>query len=117
MTEESVSHYGAKLDFSTAMSYGDYLHLEDILAAQHPLSPDHNEMLFIVIHQVSELWIKLALHELSGARENVKADTLSPACKMTSRASRVFEQLIQAWDVLSTMTPSEYSLVRPFLGN
>jgi len=117
MTEESVSHYGAKLDFSTAMSYGDYLHLEEVLAAQHPLSPDHNEMLFIVIHQVSELWIKLALHELSGARENVKADTLSPACKMTSRASRVFEQLIQAWDVLSTMTPSEYSLVRPFLGN
>ena len=117
MTEESVSHYGAKLDFSSAMSYGDYLHLEDILAAQHPLSPDHNEMLFIVIHQVSELWIKLALHELSGARENVKADTLSPACKMTSRASRVFEQLIQAWDVLSTMTPSEYNLVRPYLGN
>jgi tryptophan 2,3-dioxygenase len=117
MTEESVSHYGAKLDFSTAMSYGDYLHLGDILAAQHPLSPDHNEMLFIVIHQVSELWIKLALHELSGARENVKADTLSPACKMTSRASRVFEQLIQAWDVLATMTPSEYNLVRPYLGN
>lgn len=117
MTENSNTHYGARLDFSTAMSYGDYLHLDEILAAQHPLSPDHNEMLFIVIHQVSELWIKLALHELEQARENVKADTLAPAFKMTSRASRVFEQLIQAWDVLSTMTPSEYSLVRPYLGN
>ncbi len=117
MTQESTSHYGAKLDFSTAMSYGDYLHLDEILTAQHPLSTNHNEMLFIVIHHVSELWLKLALHELSAARENVKADTLAPAFKMTSRASRVFEQLIQAWDVLSTMTPSEYSLFRPYLGN
>ncbi|HKZ69799.1 MAG TPA: tryptophan 2,3-dioxygenase [Anaerolineales bacterium] len=110
-------HYGAKLDFSTAMSYGDYLHLDEILAAQHPLSSNHNEMLFIVIHHVSELWMKLALHELSAARAHVKQDNLPPAFKMTARASRVFEQLIQAWDVLSTMTPSEYTLFRPFLGN
>jgi tryptophan 2,3-dioxygenase len=114
---ESDAHFGAKLDFSTAMSYGDYLHLEEILSAQHPLSPNHNEMLFIVIHHVSELWLKLALHELNAARENVKLDTLAPAFKMTSRASRVFEQLIRAWDVLATMTPSEYSLFRPYLGN
>lgn len=111
------SHYGAKLDFSTAMSYGDYLHLDEILAAQHPLSPNHNEMLFIVIHQVNELWMKLVLHELNAARENLKADNLAPAFKMTARASRIFEQLIQAWDVLATMTPSEYSLFRPYLGN
>ena len=111
------SHYGAKLDFSKAMSYGDYLHLDEILAAQHPLSPNHNEMLFIVIHQVNELWMKLVLHELNAARENLKADNLAPAFKMTARASRIFEQLIQAWDVLATMTPSEYSLFRPYLGN
>jgi tryptophan 2,3-dioxygenase len=110
-------HYGAKLDFSSAMSYGDYLHLDEILAAQHPLSTNHNEMLFIVIHHVSELWLKLALHELSAARENVKADNLPPAFKMTARASRVMEQLISGWDVLSTLTPSEYSLFRPLLGN
>ena len=114
MTQE---HYGAKLDFSTAMSYGDYLHLDEILAAQHPLSSNHNEMLFIVIHHVNELWMKLVLHELSAARENVKQDNLPPAFKMTARASRVFEQLIHAWDVLATLTPSEYALFRPYLGN
>jgi len=115
MTQDS--HYGAKLDFSKAMSYGDYLHLDEILAAQQPLSPNHNEMLFIVIHHVSELWMKLALHELNAARECIKSNDLSPAFKMTARASRVFEQLIHAWDVLATMTPSEYSLFRPYLGN
>jgi tryptophan 2,3-dioxygenase len=116
-SEPQNAHYGAKLDFSKAMSYGDYLHLDEILTAQHPLSPNHNEMLFIVIHHVSELWMKLALHELGAARENIKADNLAPAFKMTARASRVFDQLINAWDVLSTMTPSEYSLFRPYLGN
>ncbi|MBM4422348.1 MAG: tryptophan 2,3-dioxygenase [Chloroflexi bacterium] len=109
--------YGAKLDFSKAMSYGDYLHLDEILSAQHPLSPDPNELLFIVIHHVSELWLKLALHELAQAREHVKQDRLAPAFKMTARASRVMEQLISGWNVLSTLTPSEYSLIRPFLGN
>jgi tryptophan 2,3-dioxygenase len=118
MTQESTdAHYGAKLDFSAAMSYGDYLHLEEILASQHPLSPNHNEMLFIVIHHVSELWLKLTLHELNAARDNIKADRLAPAFKMTSRATRIFEQLIRVWDVLSTLTPSEYSLFRPYLGD
>lgn len=118
MTQEPTdAHNGAKLDFSAAMSYGDYLHLEEVLASQHPLSPNHNEMLFIVIHHVSELWLKLTLHELNAARDNIKGDTLAPAFKMTSRASRIFEQLIHVWDVLSTMTPSEYSLFRPYLGN
>lgn len=110
-------HSGAKLDFSKAMSYGDYLHLDEILSAQHPLSPDHNEMLFIIIHHASELWMKLALHELLAAREHVRRDHLPPAFKMTARVSRVFEQLINGWDVLATLTPSEYSLFRPYLGN
>jgi tryptophan 2,3-dioxygenase len=110
-------HYGAKLDFRSSMSYGDYLHLDDLLASQSPLSDNHNEMLFIVIHQVSELWIKLVLHELSAARDAVKSDTLPTSFKTTARASRVFEQLISGWDVLSTLTPSEYSLFRPLLGN
>lgn len=110
-------HYGAKLDFRQAMSYGDYLHLDEVLAAQHPLSPHHNEMLFIVIHQVSELWLKLVLHELHAAREQVRQDQLPAAFKMTARTSRVFEQLVQAWDVLTTLTPSEYSQFRPYLGN
>jgi tryptophan 2,3-dioxygenase len=110
-------HYGAKLDFRQVMSYGDYLHLDELLAAQHPLSPDHNEMLFVVIHHVSELWLKLILHELSAAREAVKAGNLPPVFKMTSRASRVLEQLVNTWDVLSTLTPSEYAAFRPYLGN
>ncbi len=119
MSQEQPTHsdYGAKLDFSKDMSYGDYLALDTILSAQHPLSPNHNEMLFIVIHQVNELWLKLALHELGAAREQVKADTLSPAFKMTARASKILEQLVNAWGVLATMTPSEYSLFRPYLGN
>jgi tryptophan 2,3-dioxygenase len=98
--------HGARLDFSQAMSYGDYLHLDALLAAQHPLSSNHNEMLFLIIHHVSELWMKLTLHELRAARENVRQDNLPPAFKMTARASRVVEQLIQAWAVLSTLTPS-----------
>ena len=117
MVQKSTDNYGARLDFSSAMSYGDYLHLDEILTAQHPLSDNHNEMLFIVIHHVSELWLKLALHELNQARENIKNDNLPPAFKMTARASRVMEQLISGWDVLSTLTPSEYSLFRPLLGN
>jgi tryptophan 2,3-dioxygenase len=86
-----------------------------VLNAQHPLSADHNEMLFIIQHQTSELWIKLMLHELNAARERLKADNLSSAFKMMARVSRIMEQLVQAWDVLSTLTPSEYSSFRPFL--
>ncbi|SCK30786.1 tryptophan 2,3-dioxygenase [Vogesella sp. LIG4] len=106
----------AQMDFSKLMSYGDYLGLDQILNAQHPLSPDHNEMLFIVQHQTSELWMKLMLHELRAAREQVKQDHLSPAFKMLARVSRIMEQLVQAWNVLSTMTPPEYSAMRPYLG-
>jgi tryptophan 2,3-dioxygenase len=105
------------LDFSRDMSYGDYLRLDDVLSAQHPLSPDHNELLFIVQHQTSELWMKLMLHELRAAIANVAADDLPPAFKMLSRVSRIMEQLVHAWDVLATMTPPEYTAIRPYLGH
>ncbi|MDR5749685.1 MULTISPECIES: tryptophan 2,3-dioxygenase [unclassified Caballeronia] len=108
--------HDAQLDFSDSMSYGDYLSLDAILSAQHPLSPDHNEMLFIVQHQTSELWMKLALYELRAALASVHRDELPPAFKMLARVSRIFEQLVQAWNVLSTMTPSEYTAMRPYLG-
>ena len=111
------SAYGARLDMSTSMSYADYLHLDDVLSAQHPLSPDHNELLFIVIHHVTELWLKLALHELMAARERVRQDDLQPAFKMTARVSRTLEQMIAGWTVLATLTPSEYSIIRPHLGH
>jgi tryptophan 2,3-dioxygenase len=108
--------HGARLDFSKSMSYGDYLSLDRILSAQHPLSPDHNEMLFIVQHQTSELWMKLALYELHAALDCVKRDALPPAFKMLARISRILEQLVQAWSVLATLTPSEYTAMRPYLG-
>jgi tryptophan 2,3-dioxygenase len=106
----------AQLDFTKSMSYGDYLSLDSILSAQHPRSPDHNEMLFIVQHQTSELWMKLALHELSAARDAVRRDDSQPAFKMLARVSRIMDQLVQSWSVLSTMTPSEYTAMRPYLG-
>ena len=109
--------HNAQLDFSKSMSYGDYLSLGSILSAQHPLSPDHNEMLFIIQHQTSELWMKLALYELRAALEAVHRDELPPAFKMLARVSRIMEQLVQAWSVLSTMTPSEYTAMRPYLGS
>ncbi|RDK12060.1 tryptophan 2,3-dioxygenase [Cupriavidus lacunae] len=108
--------HGAQMDFAKDMSYGDYLGLDQILSAQHPLSPDHNEMLFIVQHQTTELWMKLMLHELRAARESVKTDSLPPAFKMLTRVSRIMDQLVQAWNVLATMTPPEYSAMRPYLG-
>nr|WP_315594859.1 tryptophan 2,3-dioxygenase [uncultured Cupriavidus sp.] len=110
------SWHGAQMDFARDMSYGDYLGLDQILSAQHPLSPDHNEMLFIVQHQTTELWMKLMLHELRAAREGVKTDQLRPAFKMLARVSRIMDQLVQAWNVLATMTPPEYSAMRPYLG-
>jgi tryptophan 2,3-dioxygenase len=107
---------GAHMDFSRAMSYGDYLELERLLDCQHPKSGDHNELLFIIQHQATELWLKLVLHELDAARAQIAADDLQPAFKMLARVSRIFAQLVQAWDVLSTLTPSEYSAFRPSLG-
>ncbi len=108
---------GAKMDFAKDMSYSDYLGLDAILAAQNPLSEAHDEMLFIVQHQTSELWMRLAIHELQAARKVMLAGDLQPAFKMLSRVARIFEQLNSAWDVLRTMTPSEYTAFRPSLGN
>jgi len=116
-SEKIVADEGAKLDFSGEMSYADYLHLDEVLNAQHPRSPEHNEMLFIVQHQTTELWMKLLLHELSAAVRAVAADELGSAFKMLARVSRILEQLVHAWDVLATMTPPEYSAVRPYLAS
>ena len=111
----TLRHDGARLDFASAMSYGDYLHLDEVLGAQHPLSPAHDEMLFIVQHQTSELWMKLMLHELRAAIAAVAGDRLGVAFKMLARVSRIMAQLVHAWDVLATMTPPEYSAIRPYL--
>ncbi len=108
--------HGAKMDFANDMSYGDYLGLDKILSAQHPLSPEHNEMLFIVQHQTSELWLKLMLHEMQAVRINMRSGELSPAFKMLARVARIMDQLVHAWDVLATMTPPEYTAIRPYLG-
>jgi tryptophan 2,3-dioxygenase len=112
----STQWHGAQMDFSKDMSYGDYLGLNQILHAQHPLSPNHNEMLFIIQHQTSELWMKLMLHELRAVRQHMRADDLPPAFKMLARVARIMDQLVHAWDVLATMTPPEYSAIRPYLG-
>ena len=107
---------GAETDFAQRMSYGDYLALDAILGAQHPLSEAHDEMLFIIQHQTTELWMRLAIHELSAARRAIAKDEVQPAMKMLARMSRIFEQLNGAWDVLRTMTPSEYTRFRSRLG-
>jgi tryptophan 2,3-dioxygenase len=116
-TENIVREEKAQLDFSQDMSYGDYLQLDSILEAQKPLSPAHDEMLFIVQHQTSELWMKLMLHELTAAVGNVANDELPSAFKKLARVSKIMEQLVHAWDVLGTMTPPEYSAIRPYLSN
>ncbi len=98
------------------VTYSSYLDLDRILSAQHTTSDAHDEFLFIIVHQASELWLKLCLHELEAARELVIADDLDPAFKMLARVARAQEQLIASWNVLSTMTPHDYSLIRPHLG-
>lgn len=107
---------GAQMSFADDMSYGDYLQIDKIVTAQRPLSQAHDEMLFIVQHQTSELWMRLALHELSAARELLKGDDFRPAFKMLTRVARIFDQLNSAWDVLRTMTPSDYTTFRDALG-
>jgi tryptophan 2,3-dioxygenase len=104
------------MNFGGRMSYGDYLRLDAILTAQAPQSAAHDELLFIVQHQTSELWMKLMLHELDAARAAIAADRLQPAFKMLARVARIMEQLNAAWDVLRTMTPSDYTAFRDSLG-
>ncbi len=103
-------------DLGESKSYGQYLGLDKILSAQQPVSYEHDEMLFIIIHQTSELWMKLCLHELNGALDHIRRDDLGPSFKMLARVSRIQAQLTQSWDVLATMTPAEYSAFRNQLG-
>ncbi|NBN64600.1 tryptophan 2,3-dioxygenase [Microvirga tunisiensis] len=107
---------GAQMRFDGRMSYGDYLGLDKILSAQKPLSTADDELLFIIQHQTSELWMKLALHELATAKALIAADDVQPAFKLLARVARIFEQLNSAWDVLRTMTPSDYTTFRNALG-
>ncbi|WP_407716659.1 tryptophan 2,3-dioxygenase [Mangrovibrevibacter kandeliae] len=107
---------GAHLSMAGEMAYGDYLALDQVLSAQHPISDHHDEPLFIIQHQTTELWLKLILHELKGARGAIAADRIDQAEKMMSRVARIFVQLIQAWDVLSTLTPADYMQFRHLLG-
>src|SRR5258706_5252855 len=103
-------------DLGGSLSYADYLGLDTLLAAQRPLTAEHDEMLFIVVHQVSELWMRLMRHELDGVAECVRRDNLDPSFKMLGRISRVQQQLLAVWDVLATMTPFDYSAFRNALG-
>lgn len=107
---------GAKMSFDDAMSYGDYLRLDIVLNQQHPLSDAHDELLFIIQHQTSELWMKQAIHELGAARIALRQEKMQPMFKMLARVSRIFEQLNSAWDVLRTMTPADYTRFRETLG-
>ena len=108
---------GIETDLGARMSYGDYLRLDQLLAAQVPLSdpPQHDELLFIVQHQTSELWLKLMVHELRSARSLLREDELAPALKRMARVKHIQRVLTDQWSVLATMTPSEYALIRPFL--
>lgn len=108
---------GIHTDFSGELTYGDYLQLDNLLDSQRLLSGHHDEMLFIIIHQTSELWMKLILHELNAAVRSIRMQELEPAFKMLTRVSRIQEQLIQSWSVLSTLTPSEYMEFRDRLGH
>ncbi len=115
-TSYDPSKEGAQMSFKDRMSYGDYLSLDKILDAQAPLSQAHDELLFIIQHQASELWMKLAIHEIRSAITCIRNDQPQPAFKMLTRVARIFEQLNNAWDVLRTMTPSEYTEFRNSLG-
>ncbi|GIT78923.1 tryptophan 2,3-dioxygenase [Leifsonia sp. LS1] len=106
-------------DFRERMSYGSYLDLATLLSAQHPVSrPEHHdELLFIVQHQTTELWLKLVLHELESARDLLRADELPQALKRIARVKHIQKTLTEQWSVLATLTPTEYAQFRGFLGN
>jgi tryptophan 2,3-dioxygenase len=116
MTTYDPAKDGAHMSFEKQMSYGDHLYLDRLLSSQHLLSQAHDEMLFIIQHQTSELWMKLALHELDAARLAIAGDRMREAFKILARVSRIFEQLNSAWDVLRTMTPSDFKSFRASLG-
>jgi tryptophan 2,3-dioxygenase len=103
-------------ELAAETSYGGYLQLAALLSAQQPRSSHHDEMLFIIQHQTSELWMKLMIHELSAAIGHVKADSLDPCFKILARVKQIQRQLFEQWAVLETLTPSEYALFRNVLG-
>jgi tryptophan 2,3-dioxygenase len=115
-TRVDLSDENIHWELGSSLSYGEYLGLDKLLEAQKPLTHQHDEMMFIIVHQTSELWLRLFLHELTGVIECVKKDELDPSFKMLARISRVQTQLTATWDVLSTMTPAEYSAFRNALG-
>ncbi len=104
------------VDLAGKLTYGEYLNLDTVLSAQRPITQEHDELAFIVIHHVQELWLKLVAHELEAAIVAIRNDVLPPAFKALARVSRIQEQLIRAWDVLSTMTPADYLAFRDSLG-
>jgi tryptophan 2,3-dioxygenase len=108
---------GIERDFDRNLSYGEYLDLHTVLSAQHPraVPPRHDELLFIIQHQTSELWLKLMLHELTSARQLIRSDDLQPALKRVARVKHIQHTLTEQWSVLATLTPSEYALFRSFL--
>ena len=107
---------GVKTDLAGQLDYGGYLALDRLLTSQRPVSSSHDELLFIVIHQTTELWLKVMVHELRAARRMIAADSLRSSFKMLARVSRIQAQLIQSWDVLSTLTPADYLAFRDRLG-
>ena len=117
MSVERPMEEGVRRDFRQAMSYGDYLGLDRLLSAQHPLAEpaQHDELLFIIQHQTSELWLKLMLHELRAARTNLADDRLPDALKQLARIKHIQSTLTEQWTVLATLTPSEYAQFRDFL--
>jgi tryptophan 2,3-dioxygenase len=115
-TRVDLSDEAVHWDLGSSLSYSDYLRLDRLLDAQKPLSTEHDEMLFIIVHQVSELWMRLMLHELHAVIECVRRDNLDPSFKMLDRVGRVQAQLLAVWEVLSTMTPADYSSFRNILG-
>ncbi len=111
-----MSAESADWDVPLSQSYGEYLDLRRLLGAQHPRSVEHNEMLFIIVHQTSELWMKLMLHELAAVMDCVRRDDLPPCFKGLTRVGHIQQQLLQVWDVLATLTPADYSRFRNSLG-
>lgn len=114
--KQHMKFEGEDIHWDMDMSYGQYLNLDKVLGAQKPLTDEHDEMLFIVIHQASELWMKLCIHELVSATKDIKADNLGPSFKKLARVARIQTQLLQSWDVLATMTPFDYMQFRDALG-
>ncbi|CAM4250286.1 tryptophan 2,3-dioxygenase [Bacillus manliponensis] len=114
--EKVIMENSIHTDFRNNMTYGEYLQLDRLLDSQKRLSDHHDEMLFIIIHQASELWMKLILHEVNAAIESIKNEKMAPAFKMLARVSKIQSQIIQSWDILATLTPSEYIEFRDSLG-